>query len=93
MPLARAMRASSASAARPSGPISAKPELKTMAPLMPFPAHALTAATVAATGKATIATSIPAGRSSTEGTAASPCTSLRLGLTGKIFPLKPPRIR
>jgi hypothetical protein len=88
IPALRAASRMRCSVALPSGvPISPKPEVMTIATRTPDSAHVSTASSAALPATAMIATSGVSCSASRSGYAATPCTSVRLGLIGYTRPV------
>ena len=87
MPWRSAIRCSSSWRTRAASPFSSpKPDEMTTAALIPRAPHSSSTSATDAAGITTTARSTGSGIAATEGYAVSPCTSARLGVTGKIFP-------
>ena len=81
MPVARQIPTSSRWAAAPSSPTSAKPAVSTSSARTPRAPQARATSRTPAFGTAITASSTGSGRSATEGTEGSPCTSVAARLT------------
>ncbi len=94
-PYARAMRTRSSWRARPSGPVSPKPDETTTRPFTPFSAHSSTTSSTASAGTATTARSTSPSMAETLLYARTPATALISLCTGYTGPLKsaPRRLR
>ncbi len=93
MPPVCARRISSACAAAPAGPASAKPALTTTSACSPARAASSTTSSIFSGGTATTARSSGTPASAARATAPRPPTRAALGWTGTIGPAKPPSRR